>query len=116
MFFITDKVKKGNIDIHYRPTDDMTFDYMTKPLHGRKFEKFRKQIMNPSNGVQTMQPDNTNSGLATVGHQECVDSNESDLNGSGIPQSVAENHHDDGWTLLKAKPKSKAKGKLKLPP
>jgi hypothetical protein len=103
MFFITDQVKKGNIDIQYC-------------LHGRKFEKFRKQIMNPSNGIQKMQSDNINSGLATVGHQESVDSNESDLNGSGIPQSVAENHHDDGWTLVKAKPKSKAKGRRKLPP
>jgi hypothetical protein len=69
MFFITDQVKKDNIDIRYCPTDDMTGDYMTKPFHGRKFEKFRKQIMNPSNGIQTMQSDNINSGLASVGHQ-----------------------------------------------
>jgi hypothetical protein len=68
MFFIADQVKKGNIDIQYGPNDDMTGDYVTKPLDGRKFEKFRKQIMNPSNGIQTMQSDDTNSGLATVGH------------------------------------------------
>ena len=40
IFFLTDQVKKGNLRITYCPTDDMTADYMTKPLQGKKFCKF----------------------------------------------------------------------------
>ena len=45
-FFITDQVNQGNLEIRYCPTDMMTADYMTKPLHGQKFHKFKKEIMN----------------------------------------------------------------------
>ena len=45
-FYITDQVKRGEVIIRYCPTDDMVGDYMTKPLMGEKFRKFRKMIMN----------------------------------------------------------------------
>jgi hypothetical protein len=45
-FFITDKISKGDIEVKYCPTDLMTADYMTKPLHGKKFKLFKKKIMN----------------------------------------------------------------------
>ena len=45
-FFITDQVKKGNIDIVFCPTDKMIADYMTKLLHRTKFAKFKSMIMN----------------------------------------------------------------------
>jgi hypothetical protein len=45
-FFITDLKEKKELSIHYCPTDDMVADYMTKPLHGQKFQKFRQEIMN----------------------------------------------------------------------
>ena len=45
-FFVTDQKDKGNISIKYCPTDDMVGDYMTKPLHGKKFAVFRQKIMN----------------------------------------------------------------------
>jgi hypothetical protein len=45
-FFVTDQREKGNLSIQYCPTDHMTGDYMTKPLHGKKFVKFRQEIMN----------------------------------------------------------------------
>ena len=44
-FFVTDHVEKGNIGIQYCPTDDMIADFMTKPLQGEKFRKFRLAIM-----------------------------------------------------------------------
>ena len=44
-FFVTDQVEKGNVIIDYCPTDDMIADYMTKPLQGEKFKKFRKTIL-----------------------------------------------------------------------
>ena len=45
-FFLTDQVEKGNLKrITYCPTNNMTADYMTKPLQGEKFHKFRVKIM-----------------------------------------------------------------------
>ena len=44
-FFVSDQVEKGNLDIEYCPTDDMTADFMTKPLQGEKFLKFRAEVM-----------------------------------------------------------------------
>ena len=44
-FFMTDQIEKGNVQVEYCPTDDMIGDYMSKPLQGYKFRKFRSQIM-----------------------------------------------------------------------
>ena len=51
-FFLTDQHERGNITIEYCPTDEMVGDYMTKPLQGSKFMKFRRLIM----GEQQTQP------------------------------------------------------------
>ena len=45
-FFITDRIKKGELKIEYCPTDDMVADFFTKPLQGKKFLQFRKIIIN----------------------------------------------------------------------
>lgn len=45
-FYITDLIKRGEVQIEYCPTDDMLADYMTKPLTGIKFRQFRNKIMN----------------------------------------------------------------------
>jgi hypothetical protein len=42
---MTDQVEKGNVQIEYCPTDDMIGDFMTKPLQGDKFRKFKRAIM-----------------------------------------------------------------------
>ena len=44
-FFVTDQVELGNIQIEHMPTDEMWADYMTKPLQGEKFRKFRVLIL-----------------------------------------------------------------------
>jgi hypothetical protein len=44
-FFITDQVDKGNISVEYCPTGEMVADFMTKPLQGALFLKFKKLIM-----------------------------------------------------------------------
>jgi hypothetical protein len=44
-FFIKDRVEKGEVDIGFCGTDDMIADYLTKPLQGNKFFKFRDAIM-----------------------------------------------------------------------
>ena len=45
-FYVTDLIKRKEIDMKYCPTDLMLADYMTKPLSGTKFHQFRKKIMN----------------------------------------------------------------------
>ena len=44
--FVTDQVQQGLMSIEYCPTDEMVADFMSKPLQGEKFRKFRKEIMN----------------------------------------------------------------------
>ena len=51
-FFITDQKAKGNNDIQHCPTDLMKGDHMTKPLHGKKFARFRQDIVNPLMAAQ----------------------------------------------------------------
>ena len=53
-FFVTDQKEKGNINIEFCTTDQMIADYMTKPLHGKKFKKFRQEIMNLPIATQFM--------------------------------------------------------------
>ena len=45
-FFVTDYIDKGDISLKFCPTDAMTADFMSKSLHGKKFQKFKKEIMN----------------------------------------------------------------------
>jgi hypothetical protein len=47
-FYVTDLINRDEVDVRYCPTDDMLGDYMTKPLVGAKFHKFRDLIMNLS--------------------------------------------------------------------
>ena len=44
-FFLTDQIKQGNLVVEYCPTDKMIGDYMSKPVQGALFKKFRDQIM-----------------------------------------------------------------------
>ena len=46
LFLIKDRVKSGDIEIDYCPTDLMIADYLTKPLQGMKFRWFRDQVLN----------------------------------------------------------------------
>ena len=44
-FFVTDKISKGELKVQWCPTAEMVADYMTKPLQGKLFRKFRDIIM-----------------------------------------------------------------------
>ncbi len=44
-FFITDRISKGEVCVQWCPTRDMLADFMTKPLQGSIFKKFRDIIM-----------------------------------------------------------------------
>ena len=53
-FYVADQKAKGHIDIRCCPTDKMIRDYMTKPLHGAKFNNFWQQIMHLPVATQLM--------------------------------------------------------------
>ena len=63
-FYITDLIERKELSTKFCPTDRMTADYMSKPLTGPKFDKFRNEIMN----FKVNQEVNK----ASVGQQECV--------------------------------------------
>jgi hypothetical protein len=44
-FFLTDQVAKGNLQIEYESTMEMWGDFMSKPLQGKLFRKFKALIM-----------------------------------------------------------------------
>jgi hypothetical protein len=63
IFYVTDLVSRNEVQVKYCPTGEMIGDYMTKPLVGAKFKKFRDLIMNLT-GIYHQ-----------VGQQECVGKN-----------------------------------------
>jgi hypothetical protein len=42
---LADQIEKGNVSIEYCPTTEMIGYYMSKPLQGHLFKKFKKAIM-----------------------------------------------------------------------
>ena len=46
-FYITDLIERKEVQVEYCPTDAMIADYMTKPLVGAKFLRFRSLVMDP---------------------------------------------------------------------
>jgi len=45
-FFVTDKIKKGEVKIAYCPTQDMLGDFFTKPLQWTHSARMRPKILN----------------------------------------------------------------------
>ena len=44
-FFIKDRIKSGDIDLQYCPTEVMLADFFTKPLQGKQFKLLRSAVM-----------------------------------------------------------------------
>ena len=45
LFWITDRVKQGKLDVRHCSTDIMLANFFTKTLQGKKFHMFRRVIM-----------------------------------------------------------------------
>ena len=45
-YFITDRIRGGELSVEHCPTEEMIADFFTKPLQGKLFFKFRALIMN----------------------------------------------------------------------
>jgi hypothetical protein len=44
-FWLNDVIKRGELIVNYCNTKDMIADYLSKPLTGAQFEKFRNQLL-----------------------------------------------------------------------
>ena len=49
-FYVTDKVRSGNVVIVYQPTQKLVGDYLTKLLNGTPFKNHRNIIMGINDG------------------------------------------------------------------
>jgi hypothetical protein len=47
-FFITDRVKAGEVTLRYKPTEHMVADLLTKPVQGELFRYLRSVLLNLS--------------------------------------------------------------------
>jgi hypothetical protein len=47
-YWLKERVMKGEVAIHYLPTEKMLADLFTKPLQGEPFRKFQKLVVNSS--------------------------------------------------------------------
>ena len=68
-FFINDRVTQGDVSLVWCPTRDIIGDFMTKPLQGALFRKFRDHII----GVipdQDPGPGNSQPGKAQIGRAQ----------------------------------------------
>jgi len=45
-YFVTDRIKRGEVKVAYCPTKNMLVDFFTKPLQGAVFRRMRSQILN----------------------------------------------------------------------
>ena len=45
-FFITDNIRRKQMRVEYCPSELMCADFMTKPLQGATFRRFRQQTLN----------------------------------------------------------------------
>jgi hypothetical protein len=63
-FFVTDRIKNGEMRIEYCPTEEMVADFFTKPLQGSLFRKLRGLILNTP-----VRPSSTSAAAS----QECVE-------------------------------------------
>ena len=100
-YFVTDRIKKGDMSVEWCPTEDMTGDFLTKPNQGSTFKKFRDQLMGvveakgpgarkPKVGKKTEQPMNVSMDVPSKKR-------------SGSPQECVK---------VKAKPGSKTKSRI----
>ena len=45
-FFITDRVRSGDVILQYKPTEQMVADLLTKPVQGELFKYLRRMMLN----------------------------------------------------------------------
>jgi hypothetical protein len=53
-YFVTDRIAKGELKVNWCKTENMIADYMTKPLQGKLFRRFRDIIMGLSSPAESL--------------------------------------------------------------
>ncbi len=52
---IKDKIEEGNVDMQYRPTEEMWSNILNKPKNGTPFRKDHVRLVNAPLGMTIMQ-------------------------------------------------------------
>ena len=52
-FYVTDKIKDGDVSVIYKPTHDMVSNYLTKPVQSLLFAKHRDALLGLYEGDYT---------------------------------------------------------------
>jgi len=87
-FFVSDRIKQGEVRVEYCPTEDMLGDFFTKPLQGATFQKMRRMVLNLSEDVPLP--------LTTTRPQECVET--ATLAMPSVARRKASTTQDQEWS------------------
>ena len=112
-FFVTDNIKRKQMRVEYCPTDEMTADFLTKPLQGSKFREFRKQILNLEYDFVDHKSTDGKKGISSIAkvseaeRQECVVNTIKTRGNTRVKDRVrwttnVDNHHRDMITRYRS--------------
>jgi len=87
-FFVSDRIKQGEVRVEYCPTADMLGDFFTKPLQGATFQKMHRVVLNLSEDVPLP--------LTTTRPQECVET--ATLTTLSVARCDAPTTQDQEWS------------------
>ena len=96
-FFVTDKIKKGEVKVAYCPMQEMLGDFFTKPLQGAQFVRMRSKILTlPSSSITAVR-------RSVLENVENVENVENDKNKSGSAKITRSSTRLENTRLKKIK-------------
>ena len=96
-FFVTDKIKKGEVKVAYCPMQEMLGDFFTKPLQGAQFVRMRSKILTlPSSSITAVH-------RSVLENVENVENVENDKNKSGSAKITRSSTRLENTRLKKIK-------------
>ena len=85
-FWITDRLRSDRIRLQYCPTDTMLADFLTKPLQGALFVRFRKVLLGHAPIDSLLSP--TSPALSQERVEECVEPVQFEADSSDVADDV----------------------------
>jgi len=95
-FFVTDKIKKGEVKFAFCPTHEMLADFFTKPLQGTLFTRMCDKILNlPCSTSPSSQEYVGSTNFRKKNNAETIDGQEGD---GEVGTESAPAQKNDKWT------------------
>ena len=103
-FYITDCIKRKEMDIAFCPTEEMVADFFTKPLQGRIFYQLRDIIMNvPSDSKYHSSAQRS---VLRIAEQPVNIEDQGATGATGHSQDIGHSQDAESWTLVCRRGKS----------